>query len=226
MELNTIEKFLILAHHPTKARFKTPSIQLNYGLAGALLLELSLKKSIELQNNRIILNEKFVSADEAYPILSEITKTIGQSRREHRPRYWIQKFGRRSRKIKRAFLIGMEKKRLIRIKHARFLFIPYRKTYLNETKTRDQIIYKLWEILLYKKNKSEEDIAMMGLIAACSMYRTIAPDRSKRKLIKKEMNAVLKDSPISEILKVTIRQIRVAISFAIAATAAGSHAGR
>lgn len=226
MELNIIEKFLIIAHHPTRARFITPPIQLKYGFAGALLMELSLKKNIELQNKRIKLNETISPPDESYPIFEEIIKTIGQSRKERKPGYWIQKFGRRSRKIKRAFLIGMEKKRLIRIKHSRFLFIPYRKTYLIETKTRDNIIYKLREILLYKKNKTEEDIAMMGLIAGCSMYRIMSPDRSKRRLLKKEMNALLKDSPIAEIIKVTIRQIQLAISIAIAASASGSHAGR
>lgn len=222
MELNIIEKFILLAHHPVKRRFRIPSNNLKYGIMGAILLELFLRKNIIIQNARIHVNEKsdFKSID--YPILKQIIQEIAQSRKPHKPRYWIRKFGLRSRKIKWEFLMGLEKKRLVRIEHKSFIWIPYRICYLIDKKNRDAILFKLRELALYKKEKSEENIAMMGLIDSCKMYRIISADRFKRKLIRKEIKSILKDSTISQSLLAIIKQIHVAISMANAAAHAGS----
>lgn len=222
MELNTIEKFLILALHPEKGRFNILPIPLEFGIAGAILLELSLRKRVVLENDRIKVNIKSVARDEDYPIFEEIVKTIELSRRLHKPKYWIQKYGRRSRKLKWEFLTGLEKKRLIRITHFKFLWIPYRRSYLTGVNSRQKIIYSLREMLIYKKPKTEEDIAILGLVEACKMYRIIEPDRSKRRIIRQALKQVLKESPISQIIAATIKQIRMAIAMAIAASSAGA----
>ena len=87
------------------------------------------------------------------------------------------------------------------------------------------LITKLRDSLQYKKTKTEDDIAILGLVEACKMYRIIEPDRSKRKTIRKELKVVIKESPISEILASTIKQIQVAITMAVAAASAGASAG-
>ncbi len=222
MELNTIEKFLLIAHHPEKWWYKINQIHLKYGIAGAILLELALRNDIVLEESKIQVNTKSKSDDKEYPLFGEIVQTIELSRRLHKPKYWIQKYGRRPRKLKWEFLSGLEKKRLIRIKRLKFLGIPYRRTYLIDKHIRVQLISNLRESLIYKKSKTEEDIAILGLIEACKMYRIIEPDRSKRKIIRKELKYVIKESPISEILQATIKQIQIAIAMAVAASSAGA----
>ncbi len=224
MELNTIEKFLLISHHPEKWWFKITQIHLKYGIAGAILLELALKKSIVLEESKIKVNPESKPEDKDYPIFEEIVKTIELSRRLHKPKYWIQKFGRRSRKFKWAFLSGLEKNRLIHIKELKFLWIPYRRAYLLDKHARVILITKLRDSLIYKKTKTEADIAILGLIEACKMYRVIEPDRSKRKVLRKELKEVIKESPISQILAATIKQIQTAIAAAIAASSAGAGA--
>lgn len=222
MELNTLEKFIIVAHHPQKWWFRVPQINLKYGISGAILLQFSLKKLIELENKKVILNTKTKAINETYPILDELLEKMSTAKREHKPKFWIQRFGRRSRKIKWAILTGLEKKRLVRIRHLKFLWIPFRRSYLIERNTRSSILSKLRESVIYRKEKSEEDIAMLGLIEACRMYRILSPDRSKRKQIKKELRSVLKESPISQIVAATIKQTQMAIAVAVAASSAGA----
>jgi golgi phosphoprotein 3 len=224
MELNTIEKFLLIAHHPEKWWFKITQIHLKYGIAGAMLLELALRKNIILNESKILVNPESKPGDKDYPIFEEIVQTIELSRRLHKPKYWIQKYGRRSRKLKWEFLNGLEKKRLIRINELKFLFIPYRRVYLIDKHARVMLITKLRDSLMYKRIKTEDDIAILGLVEACKMYRIIEPDRSKRRTIRKELKEVIKESPISEILASTIKQIQVAIAMAVAASSAGAGA--
>jgi len=211
MDLNTVERFILIAHHPDKGRFKITPIHFKYGIAGAILVELSLRKNIEIQNGRIRVNDKSDPQDIDYPIFEQITQTIAKSGRTRKPKYWLQKFSFRSRKLKWEFLKGLEKKKLVRIEKLSFLWIPYRKCYLVDARTRQSLIQNLKESILYRKKKNEEDIAIMGIIEACSMDRMLATDRSQRKLIRNELKKVLKESPFFQIFKDIISQIRIAL---------------
>ena len=153
MELNTAEKFLLLAKHPEKYWFKIPALKLKFGIIGAALLDLSLRKILDIQDNRFQINEKSDYIDKEYPAYEQISEQIIHSKRTRKPRYWIQKFARKSRRYKWEFLYGLEKKRLLRIEKRKFLVIPYRRCYLLDNRTRNQLISNLREIVLYKKKE-------------------------------------------------------------------------
>jgi len=226
MELNTVEKFLLLAKHPEKFWFRISEIQFKFGLIGACFLELSLKNTIDVKNDRFIIINKLKSTNSEYPGFERISDLIENSTKERKPRYWIQKIARKSRIYKWEFLNGLEKKKLIRIEHKTFLWIPYRRCYLIDSRTRNKLIEHLREIVLYKKKKSEEDVAILGMVEACKMHKIIAKDRHERRIMRKELKTILKDSPISATVESTIRQVQTAITIAIAASTAASTAGR
>ena len=72
-----------------------------------------------------------------------------------------------------------------------------------------------------KKKKSEEDIAILGMIKACKMFKIISKDWREKIKIKKEIKEVLKDSPISQTVENTIKQVQIAIAIAMSASTAG-----
>lgn len=226
MELNTVEKFLLLAKHPERFWFRIPEIQFKFGMIGACLLELSLKNILDVKNDRFIIINKLQENNSEYPGFKRISDLIEHSTKERKPKYWIQKIARKSRTYKWEFLNGLEKKRLIRIEHKTFLWIPYRRCYLVDSITRNKLIDHLRNIVLYKKKKSEEDVAILGMIQACNMHKIIANDRHERRMMRKELKTILKDSPISQTVESTIRQVQAAITIAIAASTAASTAGR
>jgi len=221
MELNIAEKFLLMAHHPTKGRFLISGIMINYGLIGALLLELSAKGKISIRDKRVVLK----SRRDENAILSEIISTIGQATKPKKMKYWISKLSRKSNRFRKEILQNLERKKLVRIKHKKFLgLIPYRLYYLTETKTRDKIIGELKNVIFHPKELSAEEGALLGLIEACKMYRIMTTYREELKVVKQKLKALIKDMPLAEAVDETIRLVQAAIVAGIAASTAATAA--
>ena len=54
---STAEKFLIIAHHPEKGGFLTSQTFIQYGIAGAILLDLTLGERISMVDKKLFLNK-------------------------------------------------------------------------------------------------------------------------------------------------------------------------
>jgi hypothetical protein len=222
MRLNIAEKFLILAHHPQKGRFSINGLQLKYGLVGALLLEMSVEKIVSVQDNRLVYRSAGIEKDQIIP---EMSAEIRQSEKTRRIRSWISKFARRSRRYRRAIMQQLSDKRIIRIEYKKFLgIIPYQKSYLSDKSLRDELIRTARNNLLYRKDLNEENVAVLGMIQACGMYKIISTDRQELKKIRKELKEIIKESPIARIVAETIKQVQIAMMASIAASSATSSA--
>ena len=137
-KLSIIEKFLLVSQHPDKGRFIIPQMQLHYGLAGAILLEMSIEKRLKIENKRLILID---NKPHSHPIFNMVIDTIRQSSKARRIRYWINKLNRKAYKYKWAFMKDLEDKRIIRIEFKKFLgLIPYKKSYMIDSQ---MLIYLL-----------------------------------------------------------------------------------
>lgn len=216
MELNTIEKFLLLAQHPIKGRFVISDMHINYGIVGAALMEMSINDQIKIENNKLILNSTKKSDD---PIISDISTIIKNSRKIRKISYWITKLARKSRKYRLIVLTDLEKKRCIRIEHRKFLgLFSYKKTYLIDRRTRDNLIRTLRNNISIARELNDDDMVVLGLVEACKMHRIITTDRAELKRIRKELKQVLKESPIASTVDVTIKQMQAAIVGAIIAS--------
>ncbi len=222
---NTAEKFLLIAHHPEKGRFLIPHMFLQYGIAGAILLDLTLEDRIELDNNQLILKPARVSAD---PVINEAVTLMTESPRSRKADYWVRKLATRYRKYKWQVLKGLADKRMVRIEEKKFLgLIPYRKSYLIESYTRGNMIRQLKsEILAYTREPSSASMAIAGLIDACRMHRILSDDREERKAIRTQLKKTIKDSPVSDIVSQTIKQVQAAIIASVTAAIIASTAGR
>lgn len=220
--LNTIERFLLVAQHPDKGRFIIPQMQLNFGLAGAVLLELSIEKRLKIENKRLILvNDKH----HKHPMLNMVIDTIKQSSKTRRIKYWVNKLNRKACKYKWAFMKDLEDKRIVRIEHKKFLgLIPYKKSFMIERRTRPAYLTKLRDCVLYGKQISEEDSVVLALIQACKTQRVLAKDRSERKTIRTKLKLILKESQIAGVVDQTIQEVQAAIMVAVIASTVTSTA--
>jgi hypothetical protein len=224
--LSTPEKFILLAHHPAKGRYVISQLHLKYGLAGALLLELTLDGSAEMREDRLVLRRK---PETRNALLNEITGMLSDSSRPRKIRYWIRQLARRQRRYQRDILNDLHRRRIVRIVQRRFLgWIPYRRSYLIGNKIHQDLIREIRKNILQKEDPSNEWVAAMGLIEACKMHRILSQDRSERKMIRKKLKLILKESPIASDVDKAIRQVQAAIVASVAASsaaaaAAGSH---
>lgn len=234
MKLSIVELFLLIAHNPSKGRFVINDMLINYGIIGAILLEMSLDGKIGLENEILVLKESRdanieLGTGAKNQIVSEIWAIISGSKKPRKIRYWIGKLVQKSKKYKWAFMSELESRGFIRIEHKKFLgLIPYRKTYLIDSTTRDVIIEQLRGNMLHNQELSNQSVVMLGLVEACKMYSVFSKDRGELKIIKAKLNQVIKESPIASSLDQTIKQVQAAIlgaviAASVAASAASGH---
>lgn len=212
MNLNTIEKYLLLAQHPTKGRF-TYGQFVNYGVIGASLLEMSLKDGVSVENELLILKDD-IEFDN--PVLLEISTLIKSSEKPRKIKHWIHKLARKAAKYKWSFLNELENKKLIRIEHKKFLgLFPYRRCYLIEDSIRESLTQDVKRKILNKPEMNNEEILILGMIEACQMHKIITSDKQELKTIKKELKQLLKEIPIAGTVAKTIKEVQAAIIVAV-----------
>jgi len=224
MKLNTLTKFLLIAHHPEKGRFIISEAHINYGIIGAALLEMSLDEQIRIEGQKLILIK---DANSENFIISEISKEIKNAKKPRKIKYWVTKLARKSRRFKWEILANLEKHKLLKIEDRKFLgLIPYKKSYLIESSIRNGLINQLRKEALFGKNLNNDTILMLGLIEACKMHKIITSDKQELKKLKKALKEIIKESPIADTVDKTIKEVQAAIIGAIvASTVAASASG-
>ena len=225
--LSTAEKFLLIAHHPEKGRFMVSGMFIQYGIAGAILLDMTLEGSIEIKDGKLVMRPGR-AADRT--VRDDVASLMSASGKPMKTGSWVRKLARRYNRYLRQVLNEMEKKRMVRMEERRFLgIIPYRKSFLVESYTRSNLIRQIKnEILSYTRDPSPSGIAIAGLIEACRMQRILSSDRDELKTIRAQLKKIVKESPVSEATGQTIREVQAAIMASvtaaiIAATAGGRH---
>lgn len=222
--LNISEKFVVLAHHPEKGRLVISRQYFQYGLAGAILLDLCLDGRIGIDNGRITPKPGNTPAD---PVKSEVMQMINDSARPRKAGYWVSKMAFRSRRYLRQIMTVLTAKRIIRIEETMLLgIIPWRRSYLTESYTRSNLVRKLKNDILVYRGDPDDSSALTGLVEACRMRRILSTDREELKMIRSQMKRILKDSPVSDVVAQTIRQVQAAIIASVTASVAASSAGR
>ncbi|TRX52418.1 GPP34 family phosphoprotein [Fulvivirga sp. M361] len=220
MDLSITEKFILLAQHPAKAKFMVSDIHVNYGFSGSLLLEMSEKAKISIDNDLVVLQRGERSSN---PVISEIESLINDSGKSRKMKYWVSKIAGKSGKYKKIFLQSLANKRLIRIESKRFLgLIPYMNHYLLDSRTRNSLIQELKNSVLQKKALKNDITILLSLVEACKMHKVLATDKIELKKLKKELKEIVKNNPIAGTVDQTIQEVQVAVMAAIFASTIAS----
>jgi len=222
--LNTSEKFLLIAHHPEKGRLIVSRQYFRYGLAGAILLDLCLDGRLGIESGRIIPRPGNTPTD---PVKSEVIQMITESARPRRAGYWVRKLAFRYNGYLNQIRSGLAVKRLLRIEETRLLgIIPWRRSFLTESYTRTNLIRQLKNDILAYRGDAGESSALAGLVEACRMRRILTTDREELKMIRSQVKKILQDSPVSEAVAETIRQVQAAIIASVTVSVAASSGSR
>lgn len=220
----TAEKLLILAHHPEKGRFLTSLTYLQYGIAGALLLDLALWERISITGKSLILKPgKGLSS----PVYDDVIALISQSPDSRKVGHWVRKFANRYGRYKWHILEGLVGKKIFRIEKKKFLgLIPYRQSFFIETLTRASMIRQLKNEILSGRGITGEINALAGLVKACLMESVLSADRDELKRIRQQLKVMAVESPVSGIVSETIHQVQAAIIVSVTAAAVASSSAR
>jgi len=184
-------------------------------MIGALFIELSFNKIIEINNHYV--SVKIVPNSIKNPVDGMLQK-IHQKKRIKKAKFWISKFAHSPGKFKTYFLEEMAKKRLIKIERKRFLFIPYKRISLINKREREQLITSLRAALLQGQEMTGEKASLLGLIGACKIAKVLCRDKQELKMIKTKLKELMDSDQISHDVDQVIKEMHAAVIAAVTAS--------
>ncbi len=167
MELNLIEKFILIALSDEEGKFVTDSTYLNNGIAGSILLELVLEKRIDLVDKKVhIINQ----SPHENTFLHQTIQAIQRSPNKESLAFWMSTLNANSDVVKTAILNELADKGVLKKVKDKilWLFSYYRyptKNPLPEDKVRE----RLHEVINQSTKPEEEDLMLLNLIDVCSL---------------------------------------------------------
>ncbi|WP_186757265.1 GOLPH3/VPS74 family protein [Echinicola salinicaeni] len=222
MDISIAKQFLLLAQHPEKGRMLISGLHLQFGLAGALLLQMSMEDKLNLKEELVYIKKGAMFND---PHLREIAEMIQSSRKPRKMKYWIQKIGHKASRWRYHYYNQMAKGRLIKVEKKKFLgLIPYTQTYLLNSQVRNKLIQDLKSEIFRKKNIAPENMAVLGLVEACKLHNVLSKEKKQLKSLRKDLKQLVKESPISANVDATISQVQAAIITTIVASTVATNA--
>lgn len=226
IDLNLIDKFLLLALDDEKGNFNSGPFALTYGFAGAIFLELSLRECITIVDKKVVVNN-LIRIDDAF--LNKFFDVLKNSKKERSLKYWIQKFGNKERDIKKETLDKLIAKGILAKREQKFLWVFNNDKFPTiNSKPENTLRRRLYEIVEIYKKPTLDELMLVSLIDTCDLNR-IVYGKVRYKKCKKNIKTIISDAENS-VLSTTIKEVHtqitamivVVLSASIAASAANS----
>ncbi len=217
--LNLPEELLLLALRDKKGTIVTSaSTALGYGLAGAVLMELTLEGRLVIEKGKFKLIDTTPIGDD---ILDDALSKIKSSRKNRKPAYWVSKLSG-IKKLKDRLLERLVHKGILRREEHRILRVIPSKRYPTvyaepEKKLRDRIR----AAILNGVEPDEHTTIVISLVSACNLVNEIF-EKDERKAARKRMKEIIEGEPIGKAVSDTMAAVQVAVTAAIVAVTISS----
>ena len=210
MKDNLLEKFILMALDPHKGKFLIDSLSLNYGIAGAILLELSELNKIEIKNKRLFLVDKKLTGN---TVLDASIKLINNSKRNKKVKFWINKIGNKSTRFKKHVLSDFKVKGIVNIHKTNYvwgLIKVYRYKLVNSNAVLD-IRNKLKKIVLENEKPDIDQLMLLSLMNSCKLIRVIFTNKKEHKAAKKRIKEITQDIEITDAVGQALKEVQSAV---------------
>ena len=210
MQLHLFERFILIALDQKKGRFLIDSLSLNYGIAGAILLELSELNKITLQNKKLIVKGLELTNN---IILDTCIKLINNSKKNRGAKFWINKIGNKSSGFKKIILKDLVNRNILRIEKESIMFglVKLFRYPALDTKLTNDIKLKLREMVFDNEKPDTEGLLLLSLMSSCKLIRILFINRKEYKTAKKRIKVLIKDIEISKTVSQTLKEIQSAV---------------
>jgi hypothetical protein len=217
MQLHLFERFILIALDQKKGRFLIDSLSLNYGIAGAVLLELSELNKIILHKKKLIVTDIELTNN---IILDTCIKLINDSKKKRGAKYWIYKIGNKSSSFKKLILKELIENKIVKINKETYLWglvNSYRYPVININEIED-IKTKLKKIVLENDKPDIDGLLLLSLMNSCKLIRILFINKNEHKAARKRIEELTKNIEISEVVSQTLKEIQSAIVAATVTT--------
>lgn len=142
-----------------------------YGLVGAILMDLSLMDKIEVDLENLLLVDSSPTGD---PILDNILKRIAQSSATRTVAYWIITLTQESRDIQKQVLDRLIQKSILRKEEQKILWVFARRRYPKQNDREEkEVKTRIRAVVLSDEIPDARDVVLISLIKACYLTNEI-----------------------------------------------------
>lgn len=221
--LKLTDELLLLALRDKKGTLvSSASMALPYGLAGAVLMELTLRQRLHLEDKKFSICDPTPTGDD---ILDEALAKIASSKKSRTPRYWVSKLSG-IKKMKNRLLDRLVYEGILRREEHRILRVIPSKRYPTvysgpEMNLRERIR----SVVLDGKQADDRTMIIISLLSACKLVNEVF-DKEERKRAKKRIKEISKGETVGKAVSDTVAGIQAAVFVAITASTIASSSGR
>lgn len=227
-DLNLADKLLLLALDDDKGTFTAQPFALTYGMAGSILLELSLQEHIKIVDKKVVANTMSRINDS---LLDKYLDVIRNSKKERSLKYWVQKLGSKQRSIKNGILDKLIASGILVKKEKKVLWVFNNDVFPTvNSKPENSLRNQLYNVIEGNKTSDLDELMLISLIDTCNLNRTVY-GKERAKACKANIKKVISDAKNSQIINATVKEVHdiilamlvVVISSSIVATTAATN---
>lgn len=223
MELTLVESFLLLALDNKKGKFLIDSIALNHGLAGAVLMKLTILKKIKIENKRVYVID---SSDTGTKFLDNFLHTISESRKNKRVRRWVHKLASSLKKQKYDIIDNLVERGILEKKRKKWLgFIPYKVYPTIDSTQEDELRALLLAIIRGQREVDPKNIMLFSLLEATKLSRVLFSQKKEYKFARKRIKVLTRDFETNSLIHATIKEVCSAVITASTSAAVRASSG-
>ncbi len=203
------EDLLLLALHDRTGSKESGTQALEYGLSGALIVDLALNNKIELKEEKITVIDRQSTGDE---LLDETLQILANSEKDKEAKHWIREITNKVKNLQKRLSDRLVAEGILIKKKEKFLGIFTRHRYpsinpLYELGIREEI----QSILLRNKEPDERKALLISLVNACKILPVLFPNKSERKFAEKQAESITNSDIIGKGIKEIINEINAAL---------------
>lgn len=218
---NLIESFILLALDEKKGKFLIDSLSLNYGIAGAILLELSKLNKIDVKDKRLVVIDKKNTNDK---VLGEVLQIINKAKRNKRVKFWVNKIGNRASGLKKTVLKDLSTNGIIKTEQKSYLWglIKVYRYPVVKSKQIREYKEKLRTLVLNNKQPEINELLILSLMYSCKLTRVIFPNKSDYRIANRRIKELTKNIEIGDAVGQALKEIQTAVIVATTSAFVGA----
>lgn len=222
MTLTLAEQLLLIATHDQKGSIlMAGATAVPYGIAGAILLELSMKKRILWREKRLVVVDRKPNGD---LLQDQALEMIAIAPKEKDAKYWVSRLPRKIKKLDRCVYESLVERGILTHVEKHFLWvIPYQRYPERDPQPERLVREKLYDLIRGRIMPNERLLALLSLVYACGLLNEIVP-KGERREAKKAVKEMLAGDTVGKAVKAVVDEINAAVMAAIIASTAASSA--
>ncbi len=222
MTLTLAEQLLLIATNDEKGSLlMAGSTAVPFGIAGALLLELTIAKRLLWQDRRLLVVDH-ASVDDA--LADEALDIIASARKARTAEYWVTRIARKIKRIDRRVFEQLVGKGILTQVEKHFLWvIPYQRYPERDPRPEHQVREMLYDTISGRIAPTERVLALLSLVHACGLLQEIVP-KGERRSAKKAVKVLLESEPVGKAVSAVVQEINAAVMVAVIAASVASSA--